>query len=454
MSILSDISSYAVFTGFQFVALCVMTRGGRGWPWRVLALAALAATDVLVESSLFFAQLPLDKWLAACFAVKWCLVGTLVFVLSRDSLGRRAFLSIAYGAYAIGFSVIFHVITYRNVLGLPTGLSVAVGLAVVAVLNLVLIFRILPLMPCDDRENRWCAPCLAAFVTAASMYVCGFWPVSVLTSPARDCAAFGLMLVGVWVAFPSFCRTMRERQHNAAVERSLELMTAEVRVRRAAIDEARRIEHDQRHHLIAVVDLLLRGKNKEALDYLSHVDGSLGALAAATRVWCENETVNAILSGYSRKAETMGVGFSAEAHVGPQAPLSDMEIVAVVANLVENAIEACAGKREGQGSRSRVESSAGQLEQTKTPLLTLTSDLDLSAVRVTIRQRGDLFGLTVTNPVPPDFRLSPAGLPCGEPGVGLNSIRRVVERYHGEWQYTLEDGQLTCELAVCVWGEG
>jgi len=413
MTLTADILSYAVFTGFQFAALCVMTRGGRGWPWRLVALVALVSTDVLVETCCCFAKLPLEQWLAVCFFVKWTLLCALIFVLSRDSVGRKLFLTITYGAYAIGFSGIFHVIAYRNVWGLPTWLSVAVGLIVVAVLNLILIFWILPLMPRDDRDSRWRTSCLAAFVAAASMYVCSFWPVSVINSPPRDCLAFWLMLVGVWIAFPLICRTMRERQHNAAVERSLELMTAEVRVRRAAIDEARRIRHDWRHHLIVIGNLLVNGQTKEALEYVSALDeGSDYGVAA--HVWCENETVNAVLAGYARKAAEKGVDFTAEAHVERTAPLPDAELVAVVGNLIENAISACA-----------------------------------HGVTVALRQRGDLFGLTVTNDVPPDFRLARTGLPCVEPGVGLDSVRHVVNRHSGEWVYTLADGRLTCELALC-----
>jgi len=253
--------------------------------------------------------------------------------------------------------------------------------------------------------------------------VCGFWPVSVINSPARNCAAFWLMLVGVWVAFPSFCRTMRERQHNAAVERSLELMTAEVKVRRTALDEARRIRHDHRHHRIVLAGLLLRGKSDEALEYLNALDEEKGDMGLTTHVWCENETVNAILAGCLRKAMSMAVAFSAEVHVERTTPLSDVEIVAVIANLVENAINAC-GKVEGEQRR----------------------------VCVALRQRGDMFGMTVTNTVPTGFRLSSAELPCAEFGVGLRSVRRVVDRYSGDWRYTLDGSELTCELVLCAGG--
>lgn len=48
-SLMIDVLSYLAFTGFMFAAICAMTRGGRGWPWRVLALGALVGVDVVVD---------------------------------------------------------------------------------------------------------------------------------------------------------------------------------------------------------------------------------------------------------------------------------------------------------------------------------------------------------------------------------------------------------------------
>jgi len=70
-------------------------------------------------------------------------------------------------------------------------------------------------------------------------------------------------------------------------------------------------------------------------------------------------------------------------------------------------------------------------------------------VTVTLRQRGDTFGMTVANPVPPEFRLSPGLLPCAVPGVGLGSVLRVIRKHAGDWRYVLENGVLTCEVRIC-----
>jgi len=197
-------------------------------------------------------------------------------------------------------------------------------------------------------------------------------------------------------------------------------LTAEMAERRRVIDQTRRMRHDQRHHRVQLAEYLLRGQCDHALAYLRALDKEANEIPMGRLVWCENETVNAILSGCARRAEAQGVPFDAVAHVERAMPLTDSELVAVVANLTENAINACGRCASGGG------------------------------VRVTIRQREHGVGIVVANPVPKGFALSPKGLPCTEAGIGMESVRRVVERRRGEWTYSLAGDVLTCQVVLML----
>jgi len=455
MSNLPDILTYAAFLGFEFAAVCMMTRSGRGWPWRIGGLLALVAVDVALERWWQTGKMLLHEWLAICFIANWATITVLINVLSRDSLGRRTFLSLIYGAYAIGFSVIFHLVAYRNVFGLPEIAAGLSGFGAVLGLNLLLFLWILPSMPPDSPHCRWGIPCVSAGVVALSMYACGVWPISVLTAPFRYCSAFAFASAVAWVVFPLLCRTMRDRLHNADVEQHLTELTAEMKVRRAAIDAARRLRHDQRHHRVQLAEYLLRGECEQALAYLRELDVEAEETPMNRMVWCQNETVNAILSGAARKAAAKGVAFHAEVHDECPIELPDIEQVALLANLVENAIDACGEvKGEGQGQQRNCStcSAVGSRACGKTPLSTLTSSLDLPGVRIAIRSRAHGIGITVSNPVPAGFALAANGLPTATPGVGLESVRRVVVRHHADWSYELADGVLTCRVILMFRG--
>jgi len=424
---LTEILAYAVFTGSEFAVLCAMTRSGRGWPWRIAGLAVLVAVDVVAEWCWRLKLFPLDQWLALCFATKISALAALIFCLSRDSPGRRAFLAITYGAYAACFAAMFHLIAYRNVFRLPGHWSEVIGDVDVAVMNLVFVVWILPWLPQDSRKFSWRDPCLVAGMLFVLLYASCYWPDSIVSEPLNECVMSVLVAITAWVVFPMICRSVHKHLRSADVEYSLKLMMAEMKVRRAAIEAGRRIQHDQRHHRAQIAEYMLSGQHDNVFAYLKELDEEAKEEMANKFVWCENETVNAILSGCARKATARGVDFSAEVAVEPTLPLPDVELVAVVANLVENAINA-----------------AEKLEKS-----TSTLDFD-SAPKVTcyLRQRALGLGITVTNPVPEGFALTAKGLPCEEPGVGMESVRRVVEKHEGKWVYELVDGILMCQAVL------
>jgi len=73
-------------------------------------------------------------------------------------------------------------------------------------------------------------------------------------------------------------------------------------------------------------------------------------------------------------------------------------------------------------------------------------------VTCTLRQHDYGIGITVANHVAAGFALADNGLPCAEPGVGMESVRRIVEKRKGTWAYDLKDGVLTCQV-VLIFGE-
>jgi len=462
---LGEIAEYVVLTGFDFAALCAMTRIGRGWPLQLLALVALFGVNVLGDCLWRLGLMSIEHWLTVLFVLRACVMTASIVCLSRDRLGRRVFLAIVFNAYAVCYESVFDFLAYRhydtggsNVFGLPAEAAGVIGLVVVSVMVLLFVFWVLPRIPRDNPKFRWTDYSLVAAVSFSCVFASGFWPVSVVSAPGPCCMPFVLASAVMWVGFPVVCRSINDLMLNTDVEHGLELLMAEVKVRRAAIDETRRLRHDMRFHRAQIAEYELSGQHEKVLAYLRQLDAEAAKTPTASLVWCGNETVNAVLSGCSRKAAAKGVELVATAEVDPSIPLPDVELVAVVANLVENAIEA-SGKREGQGLRSRSREelltvSAGQHnENGEPPPLTLTFPLDLSPkVTCTLRQHDYGIGITVANPVPPDFALSARGLPCAEPGVGMESVRRIVKKRSGTWSYELKDGVLTCQVVLIFGG--
>jgi len=418
----------AALLALQFVTLCVVTRRARGWRMTIGGFALYAAANgAFLWGCRTAGFTPLGTIQLGC-SVLWVPLVALTLVLSRDNRWRTLFVALDYVAYATAILPISHALAFRKVSVFGGGGGFC-SLIFLVVAHAVFLFVLLPLVPRSNERLHWRIGCLVAFLLFILLYATGVWPHSLVTGGWQEWTAFLMASAVAWVVFPMVYTGMRSFLRNRSIERNLALMTSEVATRRTVIDAARRQRHDLRHHRITLAEYLLRGQVDKALGYLEQLDTAAERTPTDKLIWCENDTLNAILSGYARRAAAKGVAFEVTANVERTVNLPDIDVVAVVANLVENAIDA-AGKL-GVENRCRCRE-VGESD---------------SAVTVALRQRERTVGMTVTNPVPEGFTLS-AGLPCKEPGVGIESVQRVIERHHGELAFALKDGILECQAML------
>jgi len=289
-------------------------------------------------------------------------------------------------------------------------------------MNLAMFAWVFPSLPRDNMCRYWHIPCFYAGMVSSLLFFSGIWPTSIVTTPLRHCLPFLFGAVIAWCAVPIFYRLLRAYNATVVAKFNLELLTSELKVNRAALEQARRIRHDQRHHLKQIAEYAVSSQPEKLLAYIKELEGNEIETSAQLCIWCENETINAILSGFVRKAAAKGIGFAVNACVDTNICLSDTELVTVFANLIENAINATERAMPVPGAAN--------------------------AVRVGISQKRIGICITVTNPVPKGFALTSKGLPCAEPGVGLESAWRVIEKHDGALTYTLSDGILTCQAVL------
>ncbi len=111
-------------------------------------------------------------------------------------------------------------------------------------------------------------------------------------------------------------------------------------------EEARRRRHDERHHNMAVMELARREGGQAVVDYLSKYEAQAEREIAASERVCENRMVNSIIASYIRRAAQLGVSLQADVSLGPRTGIADMDFVAILGNILENAVRAC-GERGG-----------------------------------------------------------------------------------------------------------
>lgn len=172
---------------------------------------------------------------------------------------------------------------------------------------------------------------------------------------------------------------------------------------------AKTIRHDFRHHNQNIASMLKKGKIQEAIRYLEQYNESLEA--AAPREFCLNVTVNAILNSFYTKAHNEGISVSITADVQKETSISDVDFVAILSNLLENAVNGCK-KCHSSGE-----------------------------IKVHIRTVNDKIVIVCSNPCEADLPIENHMLK--HRGVGIDSIVMATRKYDGDIRYSLEDGVLT-----------
>ncbi len=200
---------------------------------------------------------------------------------------------------------------------------------------------------------------------------------------------------------------MRKEARGELVKQNVEYLISYVENARKTEQENRRIRHDLRHHDEQIAAMAREGNTEGILAYL----GQNKAAPERFPAWCPNVTVNGILSSYAGKAKEAGVEYIAQADTPAQSGVADVDFVAILANLLENALNACVAR--------------------KSP----------GPIQVHIRNVGTKTVIAVSNPCGADLKLE-NGLPAAR-GVGIDSIISSSVKYHGEINYEIQKGICT-----------
>lgn len=265
------------------------------------------------------------------------------------------------------------------------------------------------------RESSLLAALSAVlFVVLAAVFACISFSSLV---NAVAVALFCLLLALVLFVYGAVLLTVRAAHDQMAARRVADDATLLAAVQAeqyenlcAALETDRRVRHDVRHNLVAIRGRLAADDTAEAMRQLDDYLALMEPLAV-TR-YGTDDTLNALLSHYRRKAEEADVAFEAHVALPGKAPLPDTDLAVVVGNALENALAAAVDAApEGR------------------------------FIRVAVAQSGRMLAITVDN------GFGGALAPCGgayrstkpnHDGLGLRSITAIAERHAGTATFSHE----------------
>ncbi len=184
--------------------------------------------------------------------------------------------------------------------------------------------------------------------------------------------------------------------------------------------QVRKLRHDMVNHLQTMSTL----PAYEMQEYLHQLIQSPGL--KLSRKFCENRVVNAIISAKCMQMEQYEISDDFTLAIPPKLPIENVDLCALFANSLDNAIEACK----------------------KLPK-------DMRKIILKVRVDKGLLVLQIQNPVieKPHIkngRISTTKEGLKTHGFGLASIREVTERYGGFLNITMEEGRFILLLSLSV----
>ena len=213
-----------------------------------------------------------------------------------------------------------------------------------------------------------------------------------------------LVMILMPLTYLTIFRSLWRQMLLYAGKRQIELQRRDYSMICQKMELSRIYRHDMHHHLIVLEGLLLQDNSSGALRYIQELSGKL--LSLTQTIWSANTAVNAVLTAYLTQAEEAGCRVNADVRIPADLPYGEMDLCIILANTLENAINAC---REIETEKQITV----KLELTQNHRLTLSVEN--------------------TCPAPVEFGVN--GLPITPlregHGLGLRSVQTVTDKYGG-----------------------
>lgn len=233
-----------------------------------------------------------------------------------------------------------------------------------------------------------------------------------------------LLLIGLNLYFCVLVDVMSEN-HRLENERNLYRRQSEMQYRYYAreeekYEESRKLIHDIRNHILAMEELYDSERAEAAARYAGDIHQMLNSLGQ--KYYTSEKLLNIILNDKVQQMQRAGIREDIKVGELSLDFMRDMDVTALFANLLDNAIAAAQESRDG--------------------FVKLRINTVRQFVSITAENSSDKEPVKTKS----GFRSEKEG----HEGVGIGSIRRTVEQYGGDVRFEWKDGVFTAKVMLAA----
>lgn len=389
---------------------------------------------ILLAGLSFSAWYLLDKdtyiRLSAMFSIPVC--GAFCIYISRDTLYLSLY-KITLGFYLLALTVFAGIDISRILFGGSMWMDIIIRFLITAGIIFFIISRIRkPFLEGIDylkEEMDWFSA-VTVVVSVLIAALVAFWPGPRVLSAIRIFRIILLFfLSGViqYLIFQFYFHRGKERRYQVEkelLETNEQLIQRQLDLMRESKEELARIRHDAKHHCLLIEEYIRNGENEKLISYVKQYREDLESRElekANIDMYC-SETINNILSVYAKRAQEEHIEVNVHAKTAGSIAAKNIDLVAVIANIFENAIQGCC-----------------------------TSCAAEKKIQISVTQKRNKIVIQCKNTCSPNVKLK-HGLPESDTGekTGILSILKVVNFYNGEAQFSVEDGMFIARILLNI----
>lgn len=147
--------------------------------------------------------------------------------------------------------------------------------------------------------------------------------------------------------------------HTRQLQEQLERQIRHYRSYQRYTESFRTFKHDYKNMMASVKTLLRNEEYEKAIRMLDYVHDTMQKDVQILKTYSNNIMLDAILQDAANYCEEKGISFSALAHLPKEVSLTELDIVRIFSNVIDNAMEACE-KLSGNDRFIKITSSGNQ----------------------------------------------------------------------------------------------
>ncbi len=287
------------------------------------------------------------------------------------------------------------------------------------------IFKSYFVMAMREIPTKWCL--YAIVPTAQIIFHCLYY----LNAPEKTLLVyFNIAMVNIivlavyWLLLYSATKIRqedREKMNLKIYKSKVEMLEGQINTSREAENDLRIMRHDMKHYIATLKSFFDNGEIEKAKEYIGYVNQNVENLVKEQ--FSSNSVINACVSYYVARAREEDIDVTYNINVPNDVTKNDIELSTVIANVMENAINACKKIQIKHGRN----------------------------IDITIKTQNDKLLIKFTNSCVGEVEFDENQIPITQNGIGVASVLSYAKTSNASVRFSQSGGTFEFVMIVSLY---